>query len=114
MDYKSRSGSPDARKNFRPLLDIVTSQAQAVSMRGGRGPADITPFLKGRAFDSEITRIMGQAFDKATRALHDTGQPALVREVIAKRIIEIAESGVRDPDQLAKRALQALGISDAT
>ena len=39
-------------------------------------------------FDDEATRIMGEAFDTACEGLQDTGQPALVREIIAKRIIE--------------------------
>jgi hypothetical protein len=67
-------------------------------------------FLKGRSFDPETTRIMGLAYDKATRGLHDRGQPMIVQEIIAKRIIDFATGGERNPDQLAKRALEALGI----
>ena len=55
-------------------------------------------------------RIMGEAFDSARRELHDRGQPAVVQEIIAKRIIEIAATGVRDPEQLALQALGTLGI----
>ena len=72
--------------------------------------ADILPFLKGRSFDAETTRIMGEAFDMTTRALHDSGQPPVVQELIARRIIGIAAKGVRDPVQLSQQALQALGI----
>jgi hypothetical protein len=54
---------------------------------------------------------MGDAFDAANRELHDTGQPALVREIIAKYIIDIAAKGERDPKQIARRALKTLGIS---
>jgi hypothetical protein len=36
---------------------------------------------------------------------------ALVREIIAKRIIEVARDGERDPDELCVRALKALGFS---
>ena len=32
--------------------------------------------------------------------LRDTGQPALVREIIAKRIIEATKKGERDPARL--------------
>ena len=53
---------------------------------------------------------MGAAFDKAARALHDKGQPALVREIIAKRIIEISKTGERDPDKICSRALEAFGL----
>jgi hypothetical protein len=43
--------------------------------------------------------------------LHDRGQPQVVQEIIAKRIIDIAMTGERDPDELARRALQALGLT---
>jgi hypothetical protein len=33
---------------------------------------------------------MGQAFDAACKALHDTGQPKIVHEVMARRIIRAA------------------------
>jgi hypothetical protein len=44
---------------------------------------------------------MGEAFDAACADLHDDGQPALVREIIAKRIIEAAKTGERDPVRCA-------------
>ena len=72
--------------------------------------AEILPFLNGHSFDPETTGIMGDAFNKAARHLHDKGQPAVVQELIAKRIIEIAATGVRDPEQLAQQALKAFGI----
>jgi hypothetical protein len=72
--------------------------------------ADILAFLKGRSFDAETTRVMGLAYDKATRGLHDRGQPMIVQEIIATRIIDFATAGERNPDQLAKRALETLGI----
>ena len=65
---------------------------------------DITAFLKDRSFDAEATKVMGDAFDKARRALRDKGQPHLVQEIIAKRIIEIAATGERNADVLAQQA----------
>jgi hypothetical protein len=73
---------------------------------------DIFPFFRGAAFDQDATQIMGEAFDRACHSLHDIGQPALVREIIAKRVIEVARDGERDPDELCARALKALGFSD--
>ena len=73
--------------------------------------ADIVPFLAGQSFDPAMIRIMGEAFDTARRGLHDQGQPAVVQEIIARRIIAIAATGVRDPEQLALQALESLGIS---
>jgi hypothetical protein len=60
------------------------------------------------AFDAEATASMGRAFDAACKGLHDTGQPYIVREVIAKRIIAAAMTGELDPDVLYKIALVGL------
>jgi hypothetical protein len=60
-------------------------------------------------FDDHATKVMGQAFEAACKDLHDTGQPDLIYEVIAKRIIEAADFGERDPDKLRDRALTAFG-----
>ena len=62
------------------------------------------------SFDPEITSIMGQAYECACKALRDIGQPELVKTVIAKRIIDIARTGERDPNRLCNRALQAFGL----
>jgi hypothetical protein len=62
------------------------------------------------AFDPEATASMGLAFEKACRSLGNGKQAPLVREVIAKRIIDAASNGERDPDRLCERALTALGI----
>ncbi len=60
-------------------------------------------------FDDLATKAMGEAFDAACKDLHDTGQPSSVYEIIARRIIEAARSGERDPDILRDRALTAFG-----
>jgi len=60
-------------------------------------------------FDDHATKVMGEAFDAACKDLHDTGQPSIVYEVVATRIIEAAEAGERDPDKLRDWALTAFG-----
>lgn len=60
-------------------------------------------------FDDATTRIMGEAFDAACKELHDTGQPAVVHEVMAKRIVAAARRGERDVTRLRNAALAALG-----
>jgi hypothetical protein len=54
--------------------------------------------------------IFGPKAERACQSLHDNGQPDLVRQIIAKRIIEVARKGERDPDELCARALRALGF----
>ena len=70
----------------------------------------ITPFLKDVAFDPESMRAMDLAFDQVCGQMRDRGQPSVVLEVLARRIVEIAETGERDPDRIAQRALIALGL----
>jgi hypothetical protein len=72
----------------------------------------ILPFIgkAGIAFDDLTTRVMGEAFDAACKDLHDKGQPTIVYEVIARRIIDAAEKGERDPVQLRNVGLAGLGF----
>jgi hypothetical protein len=70
----------------------------------------ILPFLEGTSFPPEVVAILGDAYEGARRSLHDTGQPHLVKEVIAKRIIHLAAQGERDPKNLCEQALAGLGI----
>jgi hypothetical protein len=74
----------------------------------------ILPFIRktGTVFDDRATQIMGQAFDSACKELHDSGQPAIVYEVIAKRIIETAKAGERDLLRLRNAGLTALGFTN--
>ena len=74
--------------------------------------ASILPFIRkaGAVFDDHATEIMGEAFDAACRELHDKGQPTIVYEVIAKRIIDAARNGERDPVRLRNLGLAGLGL----
>ena len=60
-------------------------------------------------FDDEMTRLMGKAFDTACHELHDDGQPSIVYEIMAKRIIAAAKTGERDAARLRDAALAAFG-----
>jgi hypothetical protein len=40
------------------------------------------------------------------------GQPNIARQVMAKRIIELAREGERNPDRLCERVLAAMDICD--
>ncbi|MEA2980073.1 MAG: hypothetical protein QOF91_638 [Alphaproteobacteria bacterium] len=62
------------------------------------------------AFGPEVIDILASAHAKACKMLHDKGQPAVVQEVIARKIIAIARTGERNPDQLCERALNGFGV----
>jgi hypothetical protein len=70
--------------------------------------SSVVPLFKGRGFDDEATQILGKAYDIACRSLHRKGQPSVVQEFLAKKIIEAAQYGERDPDRLAGAALGML------
>jgi hypothetical protein len=65
----------------------------------------IRSFVTPGVFGPEVLAVMSEAFDTACHALDDTGQPQIVREVIAQRIIEAAGRGERDPARLVEAAL---------
>jgi hypothetical protein len=70
---------------------------------------EIVQLFRATAFDPETVKTLCVAYDKASKLLHDAGQPEIVNEVIAQRIIALAQKGERNPDRLCKGALIALG-----
>ena len=72
----------------------------------------ITPFLSGQAFSPEIVQAMSAAFDKACASLGIRRGLDARSEMIAKKIIELAQRGVRGPDALSERALRELKLGE--
>jgi len=63
------------------------------------------------SFDDEATLAMGAAFDTACSSVACADK---VRELIAKRIIEAAKNGERDPIRLHSQALVGFSIDDVS
>jgi hypothetical protein len=68
-----------------------------------------TPYLDGFHGDADTKRVMGLALEMARVALGLTDDFA--NGIIAKRIVELAEAGERDPDLLCEGALKKLSGS---
>lgn len=68
----------------------------------------IVPFVPRVVFDDAVTRIMGEAFDAACEEIRSAGEPPIVREIMAKKIIDAARAGERDVNRLRDAALLAL------
>jgi hypothetical protein len=68
----------------------------------------ITTWLDGYEPDPETKRVIGAAFERTRAALRlvDRDDPAVA--IIAKKIIELAKAGERNPDLLCERALNDL------
>jgi uncharacterized protein with NRDE domain len=81
----------------------------------------LVALFSNAAFDSEATQLLGAAFEAAwqkvkstSSALAEGSEAALTRELLAKRIIELAKRGERNPDRLVESALDHLARSRAT
>ena len=68
----------------------------------------ITPFLHGQAFDSELIAAMGKALDATCEALGLSDRGDRTNELIAQKIIELAQRGLRNPVVLSSAALKEL------
>jgi hypothetical protein len=58
--------------------------------------------------------VLGEAFDAACKEVHGKGQPAIVYEVIVKRIVDAVKNCERDPVQLRNVGLAGLGFEANT
>ncbi len=69
-------------------------------------------FAEHGPFETEAGAAMSEAYEAALEELDDTGQPQIVLEIIAERIIAAARGGECDPVRLRAAALRGLGEQD--
>ncbi len=91
---------------FPSLISKYVPLGEAID---GTARMTIIELFRATAFAPETLSVLCEAYEQARRSLHDSGQPHIVNEVIAQRIIALAEKGERDPDRLCTGALTALG-----
>lgn len=72
----------------------------------------ITPFLSGQAFSPEAIQVMAYAFTQACDRLGLHDRRDQVTELVAEKVIFLAQSGVSDPQELLKRTLEAFDVHD--
>jgi hypothetical protein len=61
-------------------------------------------------FDPEATHTLCVAFDEVCSTLAERDRSDFVRELIARRIIALAERGEQDPHRLAEAVTSSLGL----
>ena len=83
------------------------------SLAGKLVMAHVLDLLRLAGFDLKAVEAICEAYSKARKSLHDTGDHDLVNEIIALRILSLAKQGERDPDRLRAGALAALPITSA-
>jgi len=66
--------------------------------------------LQQAAFSPEDLDRIVSAYDECLRVLNLADRPEAIKEAVAKKIIEIAQTGVRDPNRMRKLALQELEV----
>jgi elongation factor P hydroxylase len=74
----------------------------------------ITPFLKGQAFDPELVNAMGAAFSKTCDALGLTQRTDPLTALVAEKIIELAQRGLRNPATMHRMAMSELESNPLT
>jgi hypothetical protein len=65
-----------------------------------------------RAFEPEAVICMARAYETALVALRLSDRQDPLTEIVARKIVEIAETGERDPSRLRDKALEELGRKD--
>lgn len=72
----------------------------------------IKPLIEKGSFDPETASLLASAFEIAWETVKKSGSPLaengnapLTREIIAKRIIETAQTGERNPQRLVEDAI---------
>jgi len=69
--------------------------------------------LQNSAFAPEDIDRLVAAYEDCLRILNVADRSDPVTERLAKKIIEIGQTGMRDPVQIGRLALKELGISNA-
>ena len=66
--------------------------------------------FKSAPFGPEEIKILVAAYEEALRTLGLRQRDDPLTEFVAKKIIAIAQTGLRDPALIAKRAIKELGL----
>ena len=65
--------------------------------------------LQKTAFTPEDITVLVKAYEDCLRVLNLADQPDSKTEAVARAVIEIAQTGVRDPAQIQERVVAQLG-----
>lgn len=66
--------------------------------------------LQKSAFGPEDIQLLATAYEDALRALKLNDRDDPITQLVAKRIIEAAQTGLRDPDSLCATAIKDLKV----
>lgn len=73
--------------------------------------APIYPLFQSQAFGPELIAAMSAAFEDTLRGLQLSNRNDPLTTMIAKKIIEIAQTGERDPQRIRQTVLQSMNTA---
>jgi hypothetical protein len=71
----------------------------------------LTPYLKGGVFEPQQIGAMTAAFEAVCRSLQLADRTDPLTEIVARKVIDIAATGERNPDRLRVLVLEELSGS---
>jgi hypothetical protein len=80
------------------------------SIFSGDPPVAIYKLIANGSFGPDEIEVMKAAYEAALVDVGVTNPDDPITELIAKSIVNVTASGVRDPTQVMERALNALGV----
>ena len=72
----------------------------------------LTPFLKEATFDPEAIKAMSAAFEAVCESLQLVNRSDAMTEIVARKVIEVAGTGERNPERIRDLVLLALKECD--
>lgn len=70
----------------------------------------INRVLQGSSFGPDEIRVLNDAYEDALRALYLIDRNDPLTEIVARKIVQVVQSGTRDPRQIAGMAIKSLGL----
>jgi len=71
----------------------------------------INRLLEGRTLGPEEVRRLNAAYERALRELSLVDRNDALTEIVAKKVVEIGLDGARDPKDIAKAVVKAIGLT---
>ena len=68
----------------------------------------LTPYLKKAVFDPKEIEALSAAFEAVCESLQLLNRSDPITEIVARKVIEVAGTGKRDPDRIRDLVLLAL------
>jgi len=77
----------------------------------GAGAVAIYRLLRREVFEPEDVHLLATVYEDIAKALGVTDRNAPVSQLIARKLIELAQAGERDPDSLKELTIDAVQTS---